>query len=402
MPMSSPSRRDGGGPAFRHDPVKSTLLVRPDVEVDWGAEPAVCGYRKLTAAHTRTGAEVEVPVSASPAVVSGLGVVLASDDGQVRLLDQQLGKVYWQRRLDRSIYASLVVDPDRRTVIVASTSGLVACFTLRGKLAWSQALPHPVFATPTVSTERSLLHVATFDSSCYGLRLDDGAVVFEAALPKPWYAAHGGMAAHRDVYSSPVLIADSTVVLCAGEHVVCLAGDGSTVWSRDLGVGMKASPVAVHGSDAVAVFAVDGSCRLLSATDGKVLRTTRLGAKITASPAVSGRTIAVGTQDGRAHGLDAGTLDVRWTAAQGAPRSYTSFSVLPSGDFVATVGGGDAVSLACADGSFRWQTSQVLGLPDHEPAMDITPVAAPDGRMYCASYAGDVYVFRFRPRGGDG
>lgn len=400
MTMSSSTRPDGG-PAFRHDPVKSTLRIRDDLEVDWRAEPAVCGYRKLTAVHTRTGAEVDVPVSASPAVVSGLGMVLASDDGHVRLLDQRLGKVHWQRRLDRSIYASLVVDPGRRTVIVASTSGLVACFTLRGELAWSRALPHPVFATPTVSTARSLLHVATFDSTCYGLRLDDGTVAFETALPEPWYAAHGGAAAQRDIYASPVLTAASTVVFCAGEHVVCLAPDGSTVWSRDLGVGMKASPVAVRGLDAVAVFAVDGSCRLLSATDGSVLRTARLGAKITASPAVSGRTIAVGTQDGRAHGLDAGTLEVRWTAEYGAPRSYTSFSVLPSGDFVATAERGDVVSLACADGSFRWQTSQVLGLPEHEPAMDITPVAAPDGRMYCASYTGDVYMFRFRPLGAE-
>jgi outer membrane protein assembly factor BamB len=399
--MQSPLLRNHS-PAFRHDPTKSTLLVRSDLAVDWRAEPAVCGYRKLTAVSPRTGTEIPVPVSATPAPVSGVGVVVASDDGYVRMLDRQLQKVYWQRRLDRSIYASLVVDRDRRTVIVATTSGLVTCLTLRGELVWSQALPHPVFATPAVSVERSLLHVATFGSRCYGLALEDGAVAFEAAVPEPWHAAHGGLAAHRDVYASPVVTAASTVVLCAGEHVVCLACDGATVWSRDLGVGMKASPVAVGEGEAVVACAVDGSCTLLAASDGSVLRTTRLDGKIIASAAVSGQTIAVGLQDGRAYGLDASTLDVRWSAGHGAPRSYTSFSVLPNGDFVATAVDGDVVSLAHDDGSFRWQTSQVLGLPGHEPAMDITPVAAPDGRMYCASYGGDLYMFRFRPLGGAG
>jgi hypothetical protein len=87
------------------------------------------------------------------------------------------------------------------------------------------------------------------------------------------------------------------------------------------------------------------------------------------------------------------------TSLPGATRSYTSFSVLPSGDFVAVAEQGDAVCLGREDGAFRWQTSQVLGLPEHEPAMDVTPIAAADGRMYGASYEGDVYTFLFRPTG---
>lgn len=68
-----------------------------------------------------------MPVSASPAVLPGVGAVLAADDGHVRLVDHSLAKTYWQRRLDSSIYASVVVDRSRRHVLVTATSGLVAC-----------------------------------------------------------------------------------------------------------------------------------------------------------------------------------------------------------------------------------------------------------------------------------
>jgi hypothetical protein len=71
--------------------------------------------------------------------------------------------------------------------------------------------------------------------------------------------------------------------------------------------------------------------------------------------------------------------------------------VLPNGDFIAVNGRGNIVCLGRDTGTFQWESSQVLGLPDHEPSMDITPVAAPDGNLYCASYDGDVYRFFFQP-----
>lgn len=386
-------------PAFRHDPARATVSVRPGDEVDWAVEPAVVGHRRLTAANRRDGGEVAVPVSATPAVVGGVGAVVASDDGRVRLLDQSLTRVYWERRLDHGVYASLVVDRARRRVVVASTAGLVVCLSLRGELVWSRVLGRPVFATPAPCERRDLLVVATFDSHCHGLRLSDGEPVFDVEVPRPWSAAHAGVAAGRDVYASPVVTGRDTVVVCAGEHVLALDADGRERWRRDLGVGVKASPVAVAAADAVAVAALDGGVTLLSEADGRPLAGRRLGGRIAASPALSGGVLAVGTQDGRGFGLDAATLDVRWRLPHGAPRSYTSYSVLPSGDFVATVAAGDVLCLGREDGAFRWQSSQVLGLPDHEPALDITPIAGPDGLMYCASYGGDVYAFRFRPTG---
>ena len=59
---------------------------------------------------------------------------------------------------------------------------------------------------------------------------------------------------------------------------------------------------------------------------------------------------------------------------------------------------GDLVALEVEDGRFRWETTQLLGLSEHDPAIDITPVAEPDGSMYSGSYSGVLYHHRFRPQ----
>ncbi|GAA2740240.1 PQQ-binding-like beta-propeller repeat protein [Kitasatospora cinereorecta] len=387
------------GPAFRHDPVKSVVPggAADPASVRWTDEPIVCGYRRLEHENPRLGGKIPVPVSASPAVVPGIGVVLATDDGRVRLFDRTLEKVYWERRMDSSVYASLVVDPGRRHVVVVATSGLVACFDLRGTLVWSARAGAPVCATPTILPDTDVLVLATFHGRCVGLRLATGEQVFERRLPDPWHAAHGGTASYRDPYASPATTEDGNVVVCCAEHVLCLAPDGTELWRQEVGTGIKASPVALHRTAEVAVCPVDGRCLFLDSRTGSLAAELFLGTKTTGSPAVSGDVLAVGTQDSAVTALDTATHGVRWTSRQGGPRSYTSFTVLPSGDFAATTGTGNVMCLRREDGRFRWETSQVLGLPDHEPTMDITPVVGPDGSMYCASYTGVAYHFRFRP-----
>jgi outer membrane protein assembly factor BamB len=377
--------------------VKAVIPGRSSRAIRWAIEPVVVGYQMLSYHNKALDRDFPVPVNATPCVVGGLGVVVASDDGYVRFHRRDLGKVYWERRLNSSVYASLVVDVTRRHVIVAATNGLIVCFDLRGKLVWWAEAGVPIFATPTVMPNSDLLVVAGFHSRCLGLRLDTGERVFDRSLPRPWHAAAGGAASYRDPYASPAATSMDTAVICCAEHVLCLTPDGSTLWQREIGHSVRASPVAVHATGEIAVAAVDGECRFLSAATGEVVASYATGSKITASPALSGDVLAVGTQDDVTIGLDVRTHDVRWRSTQGAPRSYTSLSVLPNGDFLATNARGNVVCLGRADGAFRWETSQVLGLPDHETTLDITPVAGPDGDLYCGSYAGVVYSYRFPP-----
>jgi outer membrane protein assembly factor BamB len=383
---------------FRHDPVKAVVPMPGDLAVpDWRREPVVCGYRLLSYHNKTLNQDIAVPVSATPAVIGGIGVVVAADDGYVRFHSRDLSKVFWERRLNSGVYASLVVDATRRRVVVAATNGLIVCFDLKGRLVWSADAGVPVFATPTVLPQADVLVVAGFHGRCLGLELATGEKVFDRTLPRPWHDAHGGSASYRDPYASPAATeADTAIVGCA-EHVLCLAADGTTVWERRIGHSVRASPAVVHATGEVAVLPVTGECVFLDSATGEKVASLRLGSKPTASPAVSGTVLAVGTQDDVTTGIDVHTHEIRWRSTQGGPRSYTSLSVLPDGAFIAANARGNVLCLSRDDGAFRWESSQVLGLPDHDPALDITPVAGPDGALYCASYSGVLYYFAFPP-----
>ncbi|MGW7543002.1 outer membrane protein assembly factor BamB family protein [Streptomyces sp. NPDC054770] len=383
--------------AFRHDPVKSVLPGGEHGTFHWSREPVVFGHRRLTHHNERLGRTLPVPVSASPAVVPGVGVLLAADDGRVRFYGRGLRKVFWERRLDSGVYASLVVDPVRRRVVVAATSGLITCLDLRGKLVWAARAGLPVYATPVALPAADLLVVAAFHARCLAFRLSTGEPVFDRDLPEPWHAAPGGTASYRDPYASPAGTDEGSVVVCCGDHVIALSGEGRELWRFAAGADIKASPVFVRATAEVVICTVGGDCLFLDARTGRLRHTECLDAKITASPALSADVLAVGAQDGTVTGVDVRTHLPVWRAGQGAPCSYTSFSVLPNGDFIATAERGNVIALRRCDGRFRWESSQVLGLPDHEPRMDTTPLASPDGALYCAAYSGDVYEFRFQP-----
>ncbi|MEV4975021.1 outer membrane protein assembly factor BamB family protein [Streptomyces scopuliridis] len=386
-------------PAFRHDPRKVVLGLRKPTgsTFRWDTEPVVCGHRHFT--HPRTdGQRVSVPVCATPVAVAGLGAVFATYDGRVRLFDSSLEKLYWERRLDHAVYASPVADPARQAVVVATTGGLVRSLDLRGRTRWSASVDGPVYATPTTVPGTDVLVIAAFGSRCVGLRLDTGATVFDRELPRPWHAQWGGSAAHRDPYASPVTLDTADVAVACAEHVVCLAPDGTQRWCRDLGASIRASLVAVHAEGVLVVAGVDGRCTFLDSRTGEERGAVALGGKVVGSPALSGTVLAVGTQDGVGFGVDVRTHEVCWRVPGAAPRDHSSYTVTPSGGFAVTTARGNIVGLGRDDGRFLWETSQLLGLSGHDPALDTTPVVAPDGNMYCGSYSGMAYRFRFRPR----
>lgn len=384
--------------AFRHDPRKSVLArgAGHSGPYRWDIEPALCGYRQFR--HTPAGKPpVAVPVCASPVAVTGVGPVFATYDGRVRLYDCLLEKTFWEHRVDSPVYASLTVDAKRQQILVAATSGLVEALDLRGRTVWSVRVDGPIYATPTILPIADVLVVAAFTSRCVGLRLDTGAEVFSRAMPVPWHTEHRGSAAHRDPYASPVVLDTGDVAVGCAEHIVCLTPDGDERWRRDIGASVRSSPVSIQREATVAVAAVNGRCTFLDIRTGAERGSVDLGGKVTGSPALSGPMLAIGTQHGVAFGIDVREHTIRWQTPGYAPRDHTSVTVTPGGEFVMTTTRGNAVGLDRDDGRFLWETSQLLGLADHDPTLDTTPVVATDGNMYCGSYSGVGYRFRFRP-----
>jgi outer membrane protein assembly factor BamB len=386
------------GPArFRHHPGRSTLSREADegVGVDWCAEPAVVGYRRLV--HRKaSGEEIPVPICATPAIIGSAGIILAGYDGVVRFWDPSLIKEYWSTRLGAAIYAPLVVDPTGPGVVVGCIDGSVARLGLKGAVEWRVPLGDlPIYPAPLVLAAARLLVVATFHGRCFGLDLNNGSIRFDLKLPRPWHAAKDGLASWRDPYASPVAITDETFVQCCAESALLIDARGTVLWERAIGAPVRASPVFIPGTDEVLVVSAKGDCRFIVIESGSVRSGPTLGGRVVASPGVSGGVAAIGTIAGDIFGVDVESGSIVWCKAGFTPSDHSSIAVLPSGDFVVVTERGNAAALRASDGRFLWESDQRLGLGDQDPKMDLTPIAAPDGHLYCASYSGNVYSFVF-------
>lgn len=386
------------GPAeFRHHPGRSTLYRDGDggVGVNWHEEPTVVGHRRLI--HRKTsGDEIPVPVCATPAIIGSAGIVLASYDGVVRFLNPTLTKEYWSTQLRASVYAPMVVDPEGPGLLVGCIDGTVARLGLKGGLEWSVPLGVlPIYPAPLVLAEARLLVVATYHGRCFGLDLDNGSVQFDLELPRPWQVAKGGLAAWRDPYASPAAVTDETFVQCCGESTLLIDASGTVRWKYVIAAPVRASPVFIPRTDEVLVVSATGNCQFICTRSGDARWGPALDARVVASPAVSGRIAAIGTTVGEMFGVDVESGLVVWRKAGFTPRDHSSVALLPSGDFVLATERGNAAALRAHDGRFLWESDQRLGLGDQDPRMDLTPLAAPDGHLYCASYSGNVYSFVF-------
>ncbi len=381
--------------AFRHDPVRQVIAQGGQAACDWRKQPAVVGFHRFRRFAHALKRDVDVPVSATPAVIEGVGVVIATDDGHLRMFACDLSRVFWERRLSNSIYASLVVDAEARRVIACDTSGLICAFDLRGRLVWSFKADGAIRATPALDHASGVLVAAVFGHRIVGLRLDNGARLFDVDAPKPWHAEIGGLASDRNPYASPVMTAGGSSVFCSGEQVVLVDAAGSVLWRHSRPAEISASPVIDDTGRMLLVADRSGAAALIDLADGRVDAERRLGDAVTASGAASGGVFALGVRSGAVWGLDQHTLGVVWQDGFGAPFDHTSFTVTPTGDFASTAACGDIVCRDARSGEFLWRSSQILGLPDQDVRLDVTPVFAPGGDMYAAAYDGSIYRFSF-------
>ena len=383
---------------FRHHPGRSTLTRDDDqgTNVNWRAEPAVVGHRQLVHRKTSDGEEIPVPVCATPAIIGSAGIVLAGYDGVVRFLDPSLTKEYWSTRLRAGVYAPVVVDSAGPAVLIGCIDGSIARLSLKGALEWSVQLGElPIYPTPLVLEALRLLVVATYHGRCFGLDLDDGSIRFNLELPRPWHAAKNGLAAWRDPYASPIAITDETFVQCCAKSALLIDACGTILWEHTMDAPVRASPVFVPKTDEVLVVSTNGNCRFISTESGNARCELMLGSRIVASPAASGCVVAFGTMTGELFGVDAESRLIAWRKTGFAPHDHSSIAVLPNGDFVLTTERGNSAALQASAGQFLWESDQRLGLGSQDPRMNLTPLASPDGHLYCASYSGNVYSFVF-------
>lgn len=365
---------------------------------DWWVEPALAGYSRLEHAGKSDDKAIPVPVCATPAILPGVGVIVGAYDGTVRLFDPLFEKTFWTRRLFAPIYAPLLWLPEGDRVIVADTRGTVVCFSLKGAEIWTLMLDKPVYPAMEVLRGTGRIFVCCFDGELTVIDADKGDIVAQAQLPRPWFAERAPRAGHRDPYASPIQIGPDRVLVSAANTLTAFDCAGEVVWRHVGKAQYRASPTACSTHSTVLATSVDGMCSLLDGESGKPLCVFALGDKVVASAATSGGVAAIGTASGQVHGIDMSTGQEKWSHLHGAPFDHTGFSLLPDGGFICTNAKGNVVARDGADGRFLWETSQLIGLTDHPPRIDTTPICTPNGIMYAGSYEGALYAFIFQER----
>lgn len=378
--------------AFRHDPSLRLCTSGKQEQVEWGVEPVITAFREFVYYNKTLDSTIRVSLSATPIIVEGVGVIVCTDDGYVRLLKLDLSSQFWELRLAAPIYSSPIYLRGKKSVVVSTVGGTVCAVSLTGRVLWRASLECQVYAG--VVCCESTLFVATFNYNLYLLEADTGTIVRHCLLPPPRGAKANGLSAFRDPYASPCIV-DSDVVVACGEHISRFSSAGDVVWSVGLSALIKSSPAFSKSANCLMVASVDGKVTLLDPESGSPMHVIRCAAKVIHSPAVSGDIGCLGDESGTIYGIDLRNKKVIWTYSVGAALGYSSVTLNPVGDFVLITERGNALCLAKQYGNFIWETSQNLQLENHERTMQTTPIISNQGDMYCGSYSGNLYRFNF-------
>ena len=253
------------------------------------------------------------PLLEFPPIFVGGKLYFLDNNGFIRALDADSGRVLWKRRVGR-LNASSPAFARNRLYMVNLVPGHVLKLDARtGRTIWKRPLPGRAESSPLV-VGRTLY----FGCECgelFALSTRNGNVRWSTSLAGPIKAAP----AYRD---GTLYVGDY-----GGRMNAVRARDGRLLWQSDsLGQGFGTSG-AFYSTPAVAfgrVYAGNNDTRVYSfdARDGTIAWTHSTGGYAYSGPAVartrhSPPTVYIGSFDGNIYALDAKDGGVRWSRSAG-------------------------------------------------------------------------------------
>ena len=188
------------------------------------------------------------------------------------------------------------------------------------------------------------------------------------------------------VDSSPVVLADGSVIIGSGDGALYCVRNGSLRWKHQTEGSIDSSP-AVDANDRVYVGSYDKRLYALTSTGSVKWAFYTLG-PIVASPAISqDGTVYVGSLDGRVYAVGSnGSL--KWYVSTGG-QVTSSTAICPDGGIC--VGSGDGkLYMINTNGTIRWRYRT-------GSAITASPAIGANGNVYVGS--GDGYFYAISPAG---
>ena len=168
---------------------------------------------------------------------------------------------------------------------------------------------------------------------------------------------------------------------------------GRDIWRAEIGEAVGSGPG--YGEDVVAVGGLDGAIVALDAASGNELWRTEVPSEVIAAPAIEAGIVVVRAHDGRVFGFSAADGARRWVFDRGVPLLSlrgNSAPLVSGGTVFVGYDNGKAVALDLATGALKWEQSvaQSEGRTELERLVDIDGEFATNGELYAVTYRGQV------------
>jgi outer membrane protein assembly factor BamB len=226
-------------------------------------------------------------------------------------------KLKWVFRTQGRIYADAAVRRDGTLLVVSQDGNLYAVGT-NGREIWSFDLEGKSWTSPAVGRDGTI-YVGSDADRLLALSPDgDPRWTFSTERPPP--EGESASAGLWDVDTSPLLLADGTVVFGCHTYLIALRPSGSQRWSFEAGAGdakIFSSPAAAP--DGTIYFGTQGDFFFALDSAGEVRWHLETGGDNDGTPAVGDDgTVYFGSDDGKLRAIAPGGTP-RWIADLEAP-----------------------------------------------------------------------------------
>ena len=236
----------------------------------------------------------------SPAVADGK-VFFGSDDNRIYALNAHSGQLQWSYKTGDRVQSSAAVS-DGLVLIGSNDTRVYALNATNGAMVWNYTTGSYVASSPDVAG--NTIYVGCFNNNTYALNTTDGALIWNQttgydicmqASPAVYedmvYTGSSGLAS----FSMPVFKNINQTLI--GNNIYALnKTTGATVWSHSTGGGVWSSPAVSDKS--VYVGSGDGKLYALNAETGVVQWSYQTNGSVEPSPAIVGGRVYVGSSDG--------------------------------------------------------------------------------------------------------
>lgn len=271
-------------------------------------------------------------------------------------------RVIWtyQTENPRNIDYALSTSSEDTLYVATSSSSIYALDLSQGKLIWEQPIGENSI-TPAVSED--LVFTGT-EIGLEAINKETGSVKWEQKVGK--------------ISSKPIIVNDVVIAGCSNGNIYAFDIDsGKVEWSYKF---PESAAISEANSDTIYIGSGD-TCYAFDIVNKELLWEFKTNGVITASPAISGKTVYLGSWDGNIYAIDSNTGDLRWTYETGWGIDITS----AVSDGMVFVGSLDNkfYALDVDNGDLKWFFNCLAGIHSSPVAYgEYVFFGSDDGRLY--------------------